>query len=157
MKLLGIVGHSFFYISHRIIVARVSTPLAESSTLAQSAREIVSQPREKEKRAREMLTICAAAYSFVAPQPLRAPTVQRGIGPTVRPQMGFFDDLKKGFENDEKLENKVDKTASGKTKDAADYVKKKDAARQAKPRAGQKQADEPVDDKMGEFLGKFKW
>lgn len=104
-----------------------------------------------------MLTICAAAYAFVAPQPLRAPTVQRGVGPTVRPQMGFFDDLKKGFENDEKLENKVDKTASGKTKDAADYVKKKDAARQAKPRAGQKQADEPVDDKMGEFLGKFKW
>ena len=105
-----------------------------------------------------MLAICAAAaHAFVAPQPLRAPTVQRGVGPTVQPRMGFFDDLKKGFENDEKLEKIQDKTASGKTKDVADYVKKKEAARQAKPRAGQRQADEPADDKLAEFLGKFKW
>ena len=55
------------------------------------------------------------------------------------------------------LKKVQDKTASGKTKDVADYVKRKDAAREAKPRAGQKQADEPVDDKMAEFLGKFKW
>ena len=104
-----------------------------------------------------MLAICTAAQAFVAPQPLHAPAVHRGVGLTAQPRMGFFDDLKKGFENDEKLENKADKTASGKTKDVADYVRKKDAARQAKPRAGQKQADEPVDDKMADFLGKFKW
>lgn len=103
----------------------------------------------------KMLAICAAAHAFVALQPLRAPTVQRGVGPTVQPRMGFFDDLKKGFENDEKLEKVADKTATGKTKDVAAYVKKKDAARQAK--LGQRQADEPVDDKMAEFLGKFKW
>ena len=109
----------------------------------------------------KMLACLAAAQAFVAPQPMRSPTVHRGIGPTVQPQMGFFDELKKGFENDDRLQNIADKTASGKTQNAAAYVKQKAQAKatyeaKASARAGQKQADES-DDKMAEFLGKFKW
>lgn len=108
-----------------------------------------------------MLAACAAAHAFVAPQPMRAPTVHRGIGPAVQPRMGFFDDLKKGFENDDRLQNIPDKTASGKTRNTAAYVKQKTQAKaayeaKASARAGQKQAD-ASDDKMAEFLGKFKW
>ena len=129
----------------------------EKHLLNIDASAVLPVPSRPVKKKFGMLAICTAAQAFVAPQPLHAPAVHRGVGLTAQPRMGFFDDLKKGFENDEKLENKADKTASGKTKDVADYVRKKDAARQAKPRAGQKQADEPVDDKMADFLGKFKW
>ena len=108
-----------------------------------------------------MLAGYAAAQAFVAPQPMRAPTVHRGIGPAVQPRMGFFDDLKKGFENDDRLQNIPDKTATGKTRNTAAYVKQKTQAKaayeaKASARAGQKQAD-ASDDKMAEFLGKFKW
>ena len=108
-----------------------------------------------------MLASFLAAHAFVAPQPMRAPTVHRGIGPAVQLRMGFFDDLKKGFENDDRLQNIPDKTATGKTRNTAAYVKQKTQAKaayeaKASARAGKKQAD-ASDDKMAEFLGKFKW
>lgn len=105
-----------------------------------------------------MLAVCAAAYAFVVPPPRVAPTVQRNAAlpqsSTLR--MGFFDDIKKGFENDEKLEKKggVDATP-GKTKNVAGYVKKKENMRQTKQ--VQQKPDDPGEDRMAELLGKFKW
>ena len=105
-----------------------------------------------------MLAVCAAAYAFVVPPPRFASTVQRNAAlpqsSTLR--MGFFDDIKKGFENDEKLEKKggVDATP-GKTKNVASYVKKKVNVRQTKQ--VQQKPDDPGEDRMAELLGKFKW
>ena len=51
---------------------------------------------------------------------------------SVSVRMGFFDDLKKGFENEPKLTGKrADVNAAGVNKNVPDYVKKKTAERAA--------------------------
>jgi hypothetical protein len=74
----------------------------------------------------------AVLLAFVAsPAHAPAPTPQLSRA-CVSPTMGFFDDLKKGFENDERLvaKGKADKTASGKSGNVNGYVQKKVQARQ---------------------------
>ena len=108
-----------------------------------------------------MISPLVVVAALLVPQ---SPAMSNGavlLTRTTVPKMGFFDDLKKGFENDDRLQNIPDKTASGKTRNTAAYVKQKTQAKaayeaKASARSGKKQADES-DDKMAEFLGKFKW
>mmetsp|Transcript_14522 Transcript_14522/g.29398 ORF Transcript_14522/g.29398 Transcript_14522/m.29398 type:complete len:111 (-) Transcript_14522:368-700(-) len=110
-----------------------------------------------------MLALSASAFALVPP-PLLSPTVQRGNTalPQSRvwqaPRMGFFDDLKKGFENDAKLDKKGVDTTPGKTKNVAGYIKQKENRRKQKEaQQSNQKTGEPGEDRMAELLGKFKW
>ena len=74
--------------------------------------------------------------------------------------MNFFDNLKAGFENDERLVGKkaADRTATGKSQNVPSYVKKKENERAAYESSVRKQKDDDDGgDRMKALLSKWKW
>ena len=81
----------------------------------------------------------------------------------VAPRMGFFDDLKKGFENEPKLAKARDVNA-GKSKSTPGYVKKKQQERSKEskqvPGRAEKQGDLGVqtgNERLDELLSGWTW
>lgn len=73
--------------------------------------------------------------------------------------MGFFDDLKKGFENDERLmaKDKADVNA-GKNKNAPAYVKKKEQERKRmEAQRGESAKGDTSGSRLDELFSGWKW
>ena len=101
-----------------------------------------------------LFTACAG---FMAPQHPASRNVI--LSCTASPSMGFFDDLKKGFENDQRLEKDRDVNA-GKNKKAPGYVKKKVQAREryeSESTKAQKADQSQGDRKIEDLFSGWKW
>jgi len=99
--------------------------------------------------------LAVAIASVLAPQALVLPA----LSPTAQvrsssPHMGFFDDLKKGFENDPRLEEERQATnAAGKSKKAPAYVKKQQPQNSGQQKGAAPQGDRTWD----EIFSGWKW